>query len=177
MNRVRIELAPPPWGKSFLSFWSSTEPAPNQNENRVGLQSVSLTSCWNKFPYIRSCPERFSPSKPSSNPSLHLSRRHTIVLLSVLSQPPRKDHRSLPPPLETSHSVTQAWGRKVATACRPHWPPPPQGRQNELAWGPSLVRHCCGGRAPPLGRWRRRASVPVRPIKSWLQIHRWTTLI
>jgi hypothetical protein len=39
----------------------------------VGLESASLTSCCNKFPYIRSHPKWFSPSKPSSNPSHRLN--------------------------------------------------------------------------------------------------------
>jgi hypothetical protein len=67
---------------------SSTESAPNQNGNRVGLESASITSCWNKPPYIRSCPERFSPSQPISNPSRHLSHRHAATCSPEPNQPP-----------------------------------------------------------------------------------------
>jgi hypothetical protein len=150
MNRVRTELAPPPWGKSFLSSWSSTESAPNQNENHVGLESTSLTSYWNKFPYIRSHPEWFNPSKPSSDPSHRLSRCHTIVLSSASSQPYKKDLRSRLLPLVFSPSPEVHWRPPPPTHHRPslrkkgrrypHWPLLPQGRQNELTTSPQCCR-------------------------------------
>jgi hypothetical protein len=145
-DRVWTELTPPPWGKSFHSLWSSTESTPNENKNHVGLESASLTSCWNKFPYIRSHPEQFSPAESSSNPS----HCHTIMLPSTSSQPPRKDCRSPPLPLVFSPSlevhrrpaqtISHAWGRKVTTTYHPHRPLPPLGSKNELATSSRLHR-------------------------------------
>jgi hypothetical protein len=77
---------------------SSTESTLNQNENRIGLESVSITSCWNKSPYIRSYPKRFSPSQLSSNLSRHLSHRHTATCSPEPNRPPQEFHRR-PTPL------------------------------------------------------------------------------
>jgi hypothetical protein len=92
-----------------------------------------ITSCWNKFPYVRSHPEWFSPSKLSSDPSHRLSCCHTLVLPFLSSQQPRKDCRSPPPPFvfSPSHEV--------------HWRPPTPSPKLEQGRSPlpaALSDHC-----------------------------------
>jgi hypothetical protein len=148
-NRVWIGLAPPPWGKSFLSSWSSTESALNQNKNHVGLEFASLMSCWNKFPYIRSRLSGFSnPNRAqtlatvlaaatplcccprrANRPGRIVGVRHPICVFPIARGTPET-------PLHHYPSSRKKCHRRLP----PSPPPPPQGRQNELAISPRCRR-------------------------------------